>query len=231
MVSTPGDDATPLRVLLCDDRPLVLDGLCSLLRHESDIEVVGTADSVSEAVILTRRHQPTVVLTAARLHQDPAVELVRRLAQDSLQRQPRIIVFAMSDIDDHLADVVYAGASGLLGDDASREELAMAIRAVARGHAMLGPPIAQRLMEWFRENKSPGRGQIGMPVGTVLTPREKEILTLTAAGRSTDDIASELFIGTATVRTHLYRLQTKLQLKDRAQLVSFAYRAGIVDPV
>ncbi|TDB78264.1 response regulator transcription factor [Micromonospora sp. KC723] len=225
------DDAHPLRVLLCNDRPLLLDGLCSLLGHETDITVIGTADTTTQAMALAHHHRPQVVVTGARLHQVPAADLVRRLRQEPLDPPPRVIVFALSAIDDHLADVLYAGASGLLGDDAGREEMAMAIRAVARGHAMLGPRIAQRLMEWFRESRSPARSRVDLPVGTVLTPREKEILTLAAHGLSTDDIATKLFIGTATVRTHLYRLQMKLQLKDRAQLVSFAFRAGIVNPV
>lgn len=222
------EDFSQLRVLLCDDRPLVLGGLCSLLRHENDIDVIGTAENASEAVTLVRHHLPEVVVMGSSLQHVSAVDLVRQLNHEDIEPAPRIVVFSMSTTDDHLADALYAGASGLLGDDANHEELAMAIRAVARGHAMLGPSIAQRLMEWFRENKSPARSRIDLPVGTVLTPREKEILTLAARGMSTDDIATELFIGTATVRTHLYRLQTKLQVKDRAQLVSFAFRAGIV---
>jgi DNA-binding NarL/FixJ family response regulator len=222
-------DDDRLRVLLCDDRPLVLDGLSSLLRHEGDIEVVGTADNATSAVLLTREHRPQVVVTGAALRQISAVELVHRLNAERLEPAPRTIVFALSDIDGQLADVMHAGVSGLLDDDANRTELAMAIRAVARGQAMLGPRIAQRLMEWFRENRSVSRTRASLPASIVLTPREKEILTLTAHGLTTEDIASELFIGTATVRTHLYRLQTKLQLRDRAQLISFAFRSGIVD--
>jgi DNA-binding NarL/FixJ family response regulator len=218
-------------VLLCDDRPLVLDGLCSMLRQEEDIEVVETADSVMQVVMHARRHLPHVVVTGLKLQDIPAAILVRQLRDEQLEPAPRIIVFAINQIDDSLADILHAGASGLLADDASREELTMAIRAVGRGHAMLGPQIAQRLMEWFRTNESHTRVKADLPAGTLLTPREKEILKLAAQGLSAEDIAGELFIGIATVRTHLYRLQTKLQLKDRAQLVSFAFRAGIVDPI
>jgi DNA-binding NarL/FixJ family response regulator len=218
-----------VRVLLCDDRPLVLDGLQSLLGREADIDVVGTTESGMEAIMLARRHLPDVVVTGLTLGQLESVDLIRRLLKEELDPVPRMIVFAIKEIDERVTEVLHAGASGLLSDDASREELAMAIRAVARGQAMLGPRIAQRLMEWFREHDVKSKVKADMPIGTVLTPREREILTLTAHGMSTEDIATELFIGTATVRTHLYRLRCKLQLKDRAQLVSFAFRAGIVD--
>jgi DNA-binding NarL/FixJ family response regulator len=217
-----------LRVVLCDERPLVLDGLSSLLDREDDIDVVGTASSGNQAIALTREHRPQVVVTGLRLGYMHGVELVRRLRKETLDPAPRVIVYAVTDIDETFADVVNAGASGLLADDASREELALGIRAVARGQAMLGPRVAQRLMDWFRDQDSHARAKAEVPVGAMLTPREKEILLLAARGMSTDDIASELYIGTATVRTHLYRLRCKLQLKDRAQLVSFAYRAGLV---
>jgi DNA-binding NarL/FixJ family response regulator len=219
-----------LRVMLCDERPLVLDGLCSILGREDDIAVVGTASSGMQAIMLARQHKPQVVVTGLQLEYMHGVDLIRKLHKENLDPKPRIIVYALTDVDETFADVLHAGASGLLADDASREELAMAIRAVARGQAMLGPRVAQRLMEWFREQDTPARAKADLPVGTVLTPREKEILLLTAHGMSTEDIAEELFIGAATVRTHLYRLRCKLQLKDRAQLVSFAYRAGLVDP-
>ncbi|GAA0571596.1 response regulator transcription factor [Paractinoplanes ferrugineus] len=221
----------PLRVLLCDDRPLVLDGLSSLLGQEEDIEVIGTTSSGMQAIMLIREHLPQVVVTGLSLQQIQGIDLIRKIRSEDLDPAPRIIVFAINDIDDGVAEAMHAGASGLLADDASREEMAMAIRAVARGQAMLGPRIAQRLMEWFREHDVQSKIKADMPVGTVLTPREKEILMLTAHGMSTEDIATELFIGPATVRTHLYRLRVKLQLKDRAQLVSFAFRAGIVDPM
>ncbi|HLL65854.1 MAG TPA: response regulator transcription factor [Micromonosporaceae bacterium] len=219
----------PLRVLLCDERPLVLDGLRSLLSREQDIDVVGTTGSGMHAIMLARQHLPQVVVTGLHLEHIAGVDLVRKLRKEDLDPAPRIIVFAVTDIDEALADVLHAGASGLLADDASREELALAIRAVARGQAMLGPRVAQRLMEWFREHDVHSKMKVAMPVAAALTPREKEILLLTAHGMSTEDIAEELFIGAATVRTHLYRLRCKLQLKDRAQLVSFAYRAGLVD--
>jgi DNA-binding NarL/FixJ family response regulator len=218
-----------LRVLLCDERPLVLDGLSSLLHREHDIDVVGATGSGMQAMILARRHQPQVVVTGLHLQHIQGLDLLRKLQKENLDPPPRTIVFALTDIDETLADVLHAGASGLLADDASCEELAFAIRAVARGQSMLGPRVAQRLMEWFREFDVQSKAKVDLPVGTILTPREKEILLLIAHGMSTEDIAEELYIGTATVRTHLYRLRCKLQLKDRAQLVSFAYRAGLVE--
>jgi DNA-binding NarL/FixJ family response regulator len=226
-----GEAGSALRVLLCDERPLVLDGLRSLLDREQDIDVVGTTSSGMQAIMLARQHLPQVVVTGLQLEHMQGVELVRKLKKESLDPAPRMIVFAVSDVEEILADVLHAGASGLLADDASREEMAMAIRAVARGQAMLGPRVAQRLMDWFREHDAQPRMKAELPIGTTLTVREKEILLLTARGMSTEDISGELFIGTATVRTHLYRLRRKLHLKDRAQLVSFAYRAGFVRSV
>jgi DNA-binding NarL/FixJ family response regulator len=221
----------PLQVLLCDDRPLVLDGLGSLLGHEDDIEVVATTSSGLQALMLVREHRPDVVVTALHLRQVSGLDFIRKLQTEPLDPLPRVIVFAVDEIGDEVAEAVHAGVSGLLADDASPEELALSIRAVARGHAMLGPRIAQQMMEWFREHAVPPRARADLPAGTVLTPREKEILALTARGLSAEDIAAELFIGPATVRTHLYRLRTKLHVRDRAQLVSLAFRAGFVDPV
>jgi DNA-binding NarL/FixJ family response regulator len=123
---------------------------------------------------------------------------------------------------------LHAGARALLAEDASRAELVLAVRAVARGDAMLGGSVARRLVELFRECRGPVVRE-RLPLAADLTAREHEILLLTAEGLSTQDIARRLLIGAATVRTHVYRLRCKLQVKDRAQLVSLAYRTGLVE--
>jgi DNA-binding NarL/FixJ family response regulator len=217
-----------LRVLVCDDRPLVLDGLRLLLNHEQDIDVIGTTDSGAQALLLAREHLPHVVVTGLNLQQMSGLELVQRLGAAGLDPAPQIIVLTTDNTDERLAEVLHAGVSGLLADDVSRDELTLAVRAVARGQAMLGPRAAERLMTWFRDHSAHTEDRVPMPEGAVLTPREREILMLTAQGLSTEDIAGKLYISTTTVRTHLYRLRSKLQLRDRAQLVSFAFRAGIV---
>ncbi|WP_433649979.1 LuxR C-terminal-related transcriptional regulator [Micromonospora zamorensis] len=215
-----------LHVLICDERSLVSDGLRTLLEGEADVTVVGVTGSGGEAIALTRNQQVDVLLTGLRLRDMSGSEFIQGLREGAAEPHPPIVVYALGDLDQSMADLVRAGANGLLSEDASRAELLMAIRAVASGHAMLGPPVARRMLDWFRRSNEP----LGVPypaVANSLTGREREILLLTAQGMSADDIAGKLFISVATVRTHLYRLRCKLQLRDRAQLVSFAYRTGL----
>ncbi|MER7460434.1 response regulator transcription factor [Micromonospora sp. NPDC126480] len=215
-----------LRVLICDERTLVSDGLRTLLEGESDVEVIGGTGSGAEAVELVRDSQPDVLLTGLRLKDMSGSEFLQRLREGGAEPHPPVVVYALGELEDSMVDLVRAGANGLLAEDASREELLIAIRAVASGHAMLGPPVARRMLDWFRSSNDP----VGVPYPAVannLTGREREILLLTAQGMSADEIARKLFISVATVRTHLYRLRCKLQLKDRAQLVSFAYQTGL----
>lgn len=216
-----------LRVLICDETRLVRDGLRTLLDAEPDIDVIETTDSGLHAMMIVRTQRPHVVVTGLELQSFGGVELIRRLRKEDLDPSPRVVVFSAEVSDEIMADVLYAGANGLLTRDASREELASAVRAVAQGQAMLTPRVTQVLLNWFRGRETQP-DELLRPVVMSLTPREHQVLLMTARGRSTDEVAAELFIGVATVRTHIYRLRCKLQLKDRAQLVSFAYRAGLV---
>lgn len=192
------------------------------------MNVIGTTDSGVQALVLAREHLPHVVVTGLNLRLMSGLDLVRRLGVAGIDPAPQIIVLTTENTDESLAEVLHAGVSGLLADDVSREELALAVRAVARGQAMLSPRATQRLMTWFREYKPHAETKVPIPEGALLTPREREILMLTAHGLSAEEIAVKLYISTTTVRTHIYRLRSKLQLRDRAQLVSFAFRAGIV---
>jgi DNA-binding NarL/FixJ family response regulator len=168
-----------------------------------------------------------VVVTGLDLLSLSGVELIRQLTELGAGRSPRVVVYAMNDADDIVADVLHAGANGLLVKNAHRGELAAAIRAVANGEAVLAPSVARRLLDWFRRRDSRPDVALGRVVAT-LTRREQEVLLLLARGMQPEEIAGKLFIGVTTVRTHIYRLRNKLSLKDRAQLVSFAYRAGLV---
>lgn len=219
-----------LRVLICDERTLVSDGLRTLLEGETDVQVIGGTGSGAEAIVLAREGRPDVLLTGLRLQDMTGGEFLRRLREGGAELCPPVVVYALGEITDSMVDLVRAGANGVLAEDASKAELLIAVRAVASGHAMLGPPVARRMLDWLRSSDDP----VGVPYPAVannLTGREREILLLTARGLSADEIAGRLFISVATVRTHLYRLRCKLQLKDRAQLVTFAYQTGLARSV
>jgi DNA-binding NarL/FixJ family response regulator len=216
-----------IRVLICDELPLIRDGMRTLLDAVPDIDVIDTTDNGMEAIVLVRRARPDVVVTDLNLRTISGLEMIRRLGKEDAR--PNIVVFTGSDADKTVGDVLHAGASCLLGKDASPQELISAIRAAAAGRTMLAPDIAQRLVTWFREQPDTSGSEVH-PEVTELTPREREVTRMVARGMSTEEVARELTIGVATVRTHLYRVRTKLGVRDRAQLVSLAYRSGLIQP-
>jgi DNA-binding NarL/FixJ family response regulator len=214
-----------IRVLICDELPVIRDGLRTLLDAVPDIDVAGTTDNGMEAIILVRTARPDVVVTDLSLQTIPGLEMVRRLGKEGVR--PSIVVFTGSVDDGTLSDVLHVGASCLLGKDASPQDLISAIRAAAAGRTVLAPDIAERLVTWFRERPD-AQEPAPCPEVTELTPREREVTQMVARGMSTEEVARELIIGVATVRTHLYRVRTKLGVRDRAQLVSLAYRSGLI---
>ncbi|MFC4149580.1 response regulator [Micromonospora mangrovi] len=214
-----------IRALICDELPVVRDGMRTLLDAVPDIDVTGTTDNGMEAIMLVRTARPDVVVTDLNLRTISGLEMIRRLGKED--PPPNIVVFTASDADKTVSDVLHAGASCLLGKDASPHELVTAIRAAAAGRAMLAPNVAQRLVTWFREQPET-TASTQYPEVTDLTPREREVTRMVARGMSTEDVARELIIGVATVRTHLYRVRTKLGVRDRAELVSLAYRSGLI---
>jgi DNA-binding NarL/FixJ family response regulator len=217
-----------IRVLICDELPVVRDGLRTLLDAVPDIDVIDTTDSGMEALVLVRTARPDVVVTDLSLRGTiSGLEMIRRLGKED--PRPNIVVFTGSDADKTVSDVLHAGASCLLGKDASPQELVTAIRGAAAGRTMLAPDIAQRLVTWFREHPDTGRSA-PCPEVPELTPRERDITQMVARGMSTEEVARELTIGVATVRTHLYRVQSKLGVRDRAHLVALAYRYGLIQP-
>jgi DNA-binding NarL/FixJ family response regulator len=217
----------PLRVLICQETLIVRDGLRSILEAEPDIDVVETTDSGFHAIMVIRSDRPDVVVVGIAPRGISGLELVRRLQKENLDDPPRVVVFGMSFSDQMVTDMLRAGANGVLTGEASRDEVLATIRAVARGQTMLAPEVTERLVTWFRQHQVGPLGPARPPVPD-LTPRERQVLLLIAQGLSTEDVAKDLFIGISTVRTYLHRLRTKLELKDRAQLVSFAYRAGLM---
>jgi DNA-binding NarL/FixJ family response regulator len=217
----------PLRIVICEETPLLRDGLRTLLDAEPDMDVVDATDSSSRAVFLIRACRPDVVVTGPSLRGSSALEMIRRVSTERLDPEPQFVVMIMSDSAQLIDDILHEGVRGLLMQGATRDELISAIRAAARGNLTLAPPIAHRLVELLRRGqRQPDRNL--SPLVAELTPREREVLLLVGRGMSAEEIADELVIGVATARTHLYRLRCKLQVRDRAQLVSFAYRAGLM---
>lgn len=215
-----------LKVLICEELPIIRDGIRTLLETEADIDILDATDSGLHAMVLIRTLRPDVVLTSLSLRGISGLELVRRIGRETGENVPGVVVVALDGGDEMVADALNAGVNGLLTRGATREELCSAVRAAAAGHAMLAPEIAQLLVDWFRKRKTRPEPMGGETAD--ITPRERQVLLLVAQGYSTEAVATELCIGISTVRTHLHRLRAKLEVRDRSQLVSYAYRAGLV---
>jgi DNA-binding NarL/FixJ family response regulator len=214
-----------IRVLLADDHELVRSGFRLILELADGIEVVGEAADGQQAVRLAKELRPDVVLMDVRMPGLDGIEATRRLGQAGIDA--RVLVLTTFDLDEYVYAAVRAGASGFLLKDAPRDQLVTAVRTVARGEALLAPAITQRLIERFIARPTPAPAA---PALAELSAREVEVLRLLARGMSNAEIAAALFLGEATVKTHLARIFTKLDLRDRVQAVVFAYESGLVEP-
>jgi len=214
-----------IRVLVADDQALIRDSFRLLLELESDLEVVGEARNGQEAVALARRLQPDVLLMDIRMPVLDGIAATRAMTRAGLSVS--VLILTTYDNDDYLYDAMKAGASGFLLKDVRREQLAGAIRTVAGGEALVHPALTRRLVERFVSGPPPGRLP---PALTALTEREIDVLRLVGRGLSNTEIAAELFLGEATVKTHLGHVLTKLDLRDRVQAVVTAYESGLVRP-
>jgi len=215
-----------IRVLLADDQALVRAGFAALLDAEPDIEIVGEAADGAEALKLVPRLTPDVVLMDIRMPGLDGLETTKRIAADPDLRGVRVVVLTTFDIDEYIFEALRNGASGFLVKDTEPRELIRAVRVVAGGDALLSPRVTRQLIEEFAT-----RAQAPPLVNAdALTDREREITGLVAAGLSNDQIAERLFLSTATAKTHVNRAMTKLGVRDRAQLVVFAYVSGLVRP-
>jgi DNA-binding NarL/FixJ family response regulator len=214
-----------LRVLIADDQELVRTGFRVILDAEHDIEVVGEAGDGRAAVEAAAVLRPEVVLMDIRMPNLDGIEATRRIATGT--RAPRVLILTTFDLDEYVYEALRAGASGFLLKDAGAAELLHAIRVIAAGEALLSPSITRRLIADYA-SRPPVREQ---PAALAeLTPRELEVLRLIARGLSNGDIARELVVGDATVKTHVARIFAKLDLHDRAQAVVLAYESGLVQP-
>ncbi len=214
-----------IRVVIADDQELVRTGFRVILSAEPDLDVVGEAGDGLEAIEVARALRPQVVLMDIRMPELDGIEATRRIAHGG--SAPRVLILTTFDLDEHVYEALRAGASGFLLKDAGADELLHAVRVIAAGDALLSPSITRRLIEdYARRPPAPER-----PAALAeLTPRELEVLRLIAGGRSNRDIARELVVGDATVKTHVARIFAKLDLHDRAQAVVLAYESGLVQP-
>ena len=231
MTETPSTGAAPIHVALVDDQALIRSGLAMLIDSQPDLEVVAQASDGREAAASVAVAGADVVLMDVRMPGMDGIEATRALLRRS--DAPRVVVLTTFDLDEHVMDAIEAGASGFLLKDAPPEELLAAIRTVHRGDAVIAPSTTRRLMAHMapRLRQDAAReAECEREVAAVasLTPREREVLTAMASGASNPEIASELVLSEATVKTHVGRVLAKLAARDRVQAVLVAHRAGLV---
>jgi DNA-binding NarL/FixJ family response regulator len=216
-----------IRVLLADDQALVRAGFRALLSAEPDIEVVGEANDGAEAVRLAKATRPDVVLMDIRMPGVDGLEATRRLAADPALAGTRIVILTTFELDEYLFEALRVGAAGFLVKDTEPVELLRGVRAVAGGDALLSPGVTRRVIEEFAS-----RAKAPAPPRALdqLTEREREVMALVGAGLSNEEIAARLVVSPATAKTHVSRAMVKLGARDRAQLVVYAYEAGLVRP-
>jgi DNA-binding NarL/FixJ family response regulator len=217
-----------IRVALVDDQSMVRAGFRMILDAEADITIVGEAADGAEAVDVAARTRPDVVLMDVRMPVMDGIEATRVITNGRGAPAPRVLVLTTFDVDDYVYAALHAGASGFLLKDARAEDLVEAIRVVARGDALLAPSVTRRLIEHLARQS--GRDTTPAPGIADLTDREHEVLTLMARGLSNSEIAERLFLGEATIKTHVGRVLMKLGVRDRVQAVVVAYESGVVTP-
>jgi DNA-binding NarL/FixJ family response regulator len=211
------------RVLLADDQELVRTGF-RLILELAGLEIVGEAADGVEAVELARRTEPDVVLMDVRMPRMDGIEATRRIGQAGLAT--RVLVLTTFDLDQHVYDALQAGASGFLLKDVDREKLVDAVKTVAAGDELLAPPVLRRLVAHYVSN--PPAALTRPEALDELSERELEVLRLVGRGMSNAEIAAELVISLATVKTHVRHVLQKLRLRDRVQAVVVAYESGVV---
>ncbi|MFD8480669.1 response regulator [Kitasatospora sp. NPDC059673] len=220
-----------IRVLIVDDQAMVRAGFAALLGAQSDIDVVGDAANGREALDVSGRTHPDVVLMDVRMPEMDGLEAARHLLDPppGVVHRPRVLMLTTFDVDDYVYEALRAGASGFLLKDAPPADLINAVRIVAAGDALLAPSVTRRLIADFAKNRPTPRRDPRLQLNG-LTPRETEVLELIARGLSNQEIAAHLVLAEQTVKTHIGRILAKLNLRDRAQAVVLAYESGLVQP-
>jgi DNA-binding NarL/FixJ family response regulator len=217
-----------IKVVLADDQPLVRAGFAMILGAEDDITVVGEADDGAAAVTLAASARPDVVLMDIRMPGTDGLAATRQISADERLAQVKILVLTTFELDEYVFEALRSGASGFLVKHTQPGDLVRAVREVARGEALLPPSVTRRLIAEFASR--PARPALAPPEMSALTEREREVVALVALGLTNVEIAGELVLSPATARTHVSRAMVKLQARDRAQLVVFAYQSGLVRP-
>jgi DNA-binding NarL/FixJ family response regulator len=217
-----------IRVLLADDQALIRAGFRLLLSTADGIEVVAEATDGAEAVELARRERADVVLMDIRMPGVDGLEATRRIAADEALAGVKVIILTTFESDEYVYQAIRSGASGFLLKDAEPADLVQAVQVVARGDALLAPSVTRRLITDLVSR--PERPRTDDRALRRLTEREREVLTLVAAGLNNEEIAGKLFVSPLTAKTHVSRIMTKLDARDRAQLVVMAYESGLVTP-
>ncbi|NBE79495.1 response regulator [Micromonospora rubida] len=215
-----------IRVLIADDQDLIRAGLAMIIEARPDLTVVGEAADGVEAVTLAERHRPDVVLMDVRMPRRDGIEATRDLVARG--NPARVIMLTTFDLDEPVFAALRAGASAFLLKDTRPADLAEAVRVVARGDALLAPTVTRRLLDRYVD-RLPADPQAPRRLAE-LTARETEVLVLAAQALSNAEIAARLYVSTATVKTHMSAVLTKLGLRDRVQAVVLAYETGLVRP-
>ena len=217
-----------IRILIADDQALVRAGFKMILDAEEDLDVIGEATDGAQAVDLSRRMKPDVVLMDIRMPELDGIEATRRVLAQAGDHAVRVLMLTTFDLNEYVYEALRAGASGFLLKDVPPEQLAAGIRVVAEGEALLAPTITKRLIQEFAVAAPPDPAP---PKGyDELTEREREVFGLISRGLSNAEIAAELIVSETTVKTHVARVLMKLRLRDRVQAVVLAYESGLAQP-
>lgn len=220
-----------LRVVIVDDQELMRTGFSMILSSEEDIEVVGDAADGLEGVALIKDLNPDVVLMDIRMPNLDGIEATRQVV-DNDAVDTKVLVLTTFDLDEYIYNAVRAGASGFLLKDCPTDQLVDAVRTIAAGEALLAPSVTRRLIEEFARSAGPGDSSLMASSVAIesLTDRENEVWRLMARGLSNQELAAELVVGEATIKTHVSRVLMKLGVRDRVQAVVAAYESGVVRP-
>ncbi|MFJ6378835.1 response regulator [Kitasatospora sp. NPDC092039] len=219
-----------IRVLLADDQALLRGAFRLLIDAEEDMEVVGEAADGREAVALARATKPDIVLMDIRMPGVDGLGATAEICGDEELSGTRVLILTTFEIDEYVAQALRAGAGGFLGKGADPKELLAAVRTVAAGEALLSPAATRAVIDQFlaqpeRASAAPTSERL-----SVLTAREREVMSMAATGLTNEEIAERMFVSPFTVRTHVHRAMSKLDARDRAQLVAIAYQTGLVPP-